>query len=124
MRALQSLLLCTLLIVAAGPVWAHARLVKAIPADGASLSRAPTSVVLVFNEAPEIEFSSLKLAGSDGAILLAQTPVKGPTTNSLALPLSAEALRAGSYIVNYRVLSVDGHLVEGRTTFSIAPVTP
>jgi|LauGreDrversion4_2_1035121.scaffolds.fasta_scaffold33683_4 methionine-rich copper-binding protein CopC len=118
------LFLGALLLVTTGPAWAHARLVKAMPADGASLSRAPESVVLVFNEVPEIEFSSIKIAGPQSELVLEQTPRKGPNPNSLAVPLPKSKLRDGRYLVNYRVLSVDGHLVEGRTSFSIAPVTP
>lgn len=124
MRVTIHLCISVLLIATTGSAWAHARLVKATPADGASLSRAPASVILVFNEVPEIEFSNIKITGPNSAPVLEQTPLKGPNPNSLTAPLPTSGLQAGNYTVNYRVLSVDGHLVEGRTAFSIAPVTP
>lgn len=124
MRGCIPLLLGVLVLAPADSAWAHARLIKATPADGASLSHAPESVILVFNEAPEIEFSGIKITSPDLALVLEQTPLKGPNPNSLTVPLPTSELRVGRYVVNYRVLSVDGHLVEGRTSFSIAPVTP
>jgi len=124
MRRWIRLSLGVMLAAVSGSAWAHARLVKATPADGASLSRAPESLVLVFNEVPELEFSSIKITGPDSALLLEQTPLKGPNPNSLTVPLPSAELRVGRYAVNYRVLSVDGHLVEGGTSFSIAPVPP
>ena len=124
MRSLNFILVAALLWAITEPAFAHARLIQSTPADGASLSRAPTSIVLIFNEAPEVEFSSIKLEGPDSSRVAEQTLLKGPNANSLALPLPTKSLPEGRYVVNFRVLSVDGHLVEGRTTFSIVPRTP
>lgn len=103
--------------------WAHARLTKATPADGAALSQAPTVVVLAFNEAPELEFSKVSVIGPDGNVLVERVPLQGGDQNSLKIPLPPP-LAAGSYTVRYRILSVDGHLVEGKTAFSLAPAAP
>ncbi len=103
--------------------WAHARLVKATPADGAALSQAPTAVVLAFNEAPELEFSKVSVLGPQDKVLLEQIPLQGGDRNSLKIPLPPP-LAAGTYTVKYRILSVDGHLVEGKTTFSLTPTSP
>ena len=45
----------------AGPVQAHARLLKSKPAADATLSASPPAIVLWFNEAPEIDFSTIKV---------------------------------------------------------------
>jgi len=102
---------------------AHARLVKATPADGAALSQAPTVVVLAFNEAPELEFSKVSVVGPEGKVLVEQVPLQGGDRNSLKIPLSPP-LAAGTYTVQYRILSVDGHLVEGKTAFSLTSSSP
>jgi methionine-rich copper-binding protein CopC len=109
-------LLC---LIVSFEVAAHARLVKSVPADDAELSTVPGAVVLTFNESPEHSFSSVQLL--DAAGTLVETPAlgRGDTPDSLVLPLPA-ALPAGAYTVKYRVLSVDGHVVEGRLVFRIS----
>ncbi len=97
---------------------AHARLVRSVPADDAELSVAPEGVVLTFNESPEHRFSSVELRDATGKALTTPAMRKGETPDSLVLPLP-EDLPAGAYAVQYRVLSVDGHVVEGRFGFRI-----
>ncbi|MEN9726390.1 MAG: hypothetical protein RL434_756 [Pseudomonadota bacterium] len=99
-------------------VAAHARLVKSVPADDAELSMAPEAVVLTFNESPEHSFSTVELRDATGKIFATPAMRKGETPDSLVLPLP-EDLPAGAYAVQYRVLSVDGHVVEGRFGFRI-----
>jgi methionine-rich copper-binding protein CopC len=110
-----TLLTCCLLSLDA---FAHARLVKSIPADDAELSAAPGAVVLTFNESPEHSFSSVDLRNPAGEIVTTPAVREGETPDSLVMPLP-ENLPAGAYTVQYRVLSVDGHVVEGRFGFRI-----
>jgi len=114
--ALGLALLCSCLLSL--DALAHARLVKGIPADDAELSVAPEFVVLTFNESPERSFSSVELRNPAGEIVTTPAVRQGETPDSLLMPLP-EDLPAGTYAVHYRVLSVDGHVVEGRFGFRI-----
>lgn len=102
---------------------AHARLVKSIPADDAELSAAPAAVLLVFNESPERSFSSVELRDPAGEIVTTPAVRQGKAQDSLIMPLPGD-LPAGAYTVQYRVLSVDGHVVEGRFRFRIVVTAP
>ncbi len=112
------LLLVTLLLGAAvtTPVWAHAQLLAASPADGVLLAAAPPAVELRFNE-PVAPLATRLVAPDGGAIDLA---AQGGTTVTVTLP----ALVAdGTYVLSYRVVSADGHPVGGALVFSVGTVT-
>lgn len=98
--------------------WAHARLVKSIPANRAVLAQAPAQLQLWFNEPLEVRFSRISVWNAAG-----QQVDKGglqadpQDTKKLTLPLPA--LEAGLYTVKYRVLSVDSHIIENQLSFTI-----
>ena len=98
--------------------WAHAVLVRSSPAARATLARPPERVHLWFNERLEPAYSRASVwdaAGrqvdaSDAAVAAAE-----PTRLTVELP----ALKPGMYTVKFRVLSVDGHLVESQFPFTV-----
>ena len=99
---------------------AHAVLVKSTPARRAVITISPPRVELVFNERLEAAYSTLSLWTTanvrvdDGK---AGVGPEDPRRLSLALP----ALAGGHYVIRFRVLSVDGHLVEGTVPFEVRP---
>jgi copper resistance protein C len=119
LRLLTSLVAVTaLLVLLAVPAAAHARLVASTPADGATLDAAPTEVVLEFNEPVEAEFGQLQVFDPEGARVDAAAPVSdGAIVRSPLL----DATTAGTYTVAYRVISADGHPVEGSFTYDVTP---
>lgn len=100
------------------PLSAHAYLVKSIPAQRAVLYRAPTKVQLWFNERLEPRYSSLSVSDENGKpIEIGQNAVDSNDAKLLAAALNP--LPAGRYVIKYRVLSVDGHVVENQFPFTI-----
>jgi methionine-rich copper-binding protein CopC len=96
---------------------AHSELVSTDPADGATLDAPPTTVSFTFNEAlmPDfVRFVGTDPSGQTGDLPV--TSVEGPTA-SIDWPAGAPA---GEWTVSYRVVSQDGHPVEGGITFSYA----
>ena len=99
---------------------AHAVLVKSSPARRAVLSQAPAHVELTFNERLEPAYSTVSVWSSatsrvdDGKIIVRPDD---PRRLSVGVP----SLAPGAYTVKFRVLSVDGHLVEGNYAFEIRP---
>ncbi len=100
---------------------AHSELVSSDPADGATLDAPPASVSFTFNEDLLPDFVRLiatSPAGVTGDLPLSS--VQGPTVTA-DWPAPAEG---GEWTVSYRVVSQDGHPIEGGITFSYAGTAP
>jgi hypothetical protein len=98
--------------------WGHAYLVKSSPARRAVLSRPPTEVQLWFNERLEPAFARLTVVDTDGRKVDAGNVRVGPD-DLKRLSVGVAPLAPGIYTVRYRVLSVDGHIVESEFSFTI-----
>ena len=113
---------------AAGTAFAHSTLVGSNPADGASVDTGPSQISLTFNEDMPAGFDVVFVIGPDGKEWQNGTvTTSGPVVSVPVAPLGP----AGTYRVGYRVVSADGHPVEGRTSFTLskagsgtAPVQP
>lgn len=114
-----SLLLGAMLI--ASPAQAHTDLVSSSPADGATLDAAPRELTFTFSEdlLPDFVTFVASAEGVDGGELRV-TGVDGPTA-TLAWPADAPG---GEWRVDFRVVSQDGHPIEGGITFSYADASP
>src|SRR5438874_7489275 len=95
--------------------WAHARLVSASPSDGAVLPTAPRQVTIRFDE-PVRALSGTTVVANSG-----KRPVVAgkPRTHGRVLAISLRKLGDGDYTVRWRVLSDDGHTVQGVFPFAV-----
>jgi copper resistance protein C len=112
------LTLFALLLVVPTNGWAHAYLVKSSPVRRAVLSNAPARVVLWFNERLEAQFSQLSVWNHEGGQVDRGDIQVGPD-DPKKLSVGIPTLPAGVYSVKFRVLSVDGHIVEAEFPFSV-----
>ena len=102
----------------ATPVLAHAQLVKAEPARRAVLDKAPTQIRLWFNEEIEGAYTSLSVLGANKKpVTDAKPEVVSDDPKSVVLPLPD--LKPGKYTVKFRVLSVDGHIVDESFNYKV-----
>lgn len=113
-------LLATICIPPAG---AHAVLVRSTPAGRATLAETPDRVQLWFNERLEPAFSSLSVWSSAGTQVDAGDARVGQD-DAKRLSVTLPPLPPGTYSVRYRVLSVDGHVVDSRFSFTIRDKPP
>ncbi|MGD9529993.1 copper resistance CopC family protein [Pseudonocardia sp.] len=105
----------------AAPAFAHTRLEGTDPADGSSLAEAPQRVSLTFNENLPAEFSAITVIGPDGAAYQSgAVSAQGTTISTAVRPLGP----AGRYEIGYRVVSDDGHPVEGKVAFTLTAPGP
>ncbi|MBI4638762.1 MAG: copper resistance protein CopC [Candidatus Rokubacteria bacterium] len=96
----------------------HAFLVKSAPARRAVLTYPPARVDLWFNERLEPAYSTLSVWSEAGVQVDTRDATVGPNDPTrLGVPLAS--LGPGRYTVRFRVLSVDGHVVESSFTFSV-----
>jgi copper transport protein len=95
----------------------HATVLETVPANGATLDRAPARVELTFNEAVEARFGAFRVLDARGDRVDDGTIVR-PTRQRIGVGLRPD-LPDGSYAATYRVVSADGHPVTGGISFVI-----
>ena len=97
--------------------FAHATRVSAEPADNAVLTTGPDRVSATFNERLQTTFAAMTVVGPDGNVWSTGEPtVQGAVVGISLRPLGP----TGTYRVNYRVTSADGHVVSGSWSFRLA----
>jgi len=100
---------------------AHSQLARSQPARGAAVARAPERVRLWFTERLEPAFASLSVWSEAGAQVDAGDAAVD-AADPILLSVSTPNLAAGRYTVRYRILSVDGHIVESSFAFTVKAV--
>jgi copper resistance protein C len=95
---------------------AHATRLSAEPADNAVLTTGPDRVSATFNERLQTTFAAMTVVGPDGNVWSTGDPtVQGAAVGIGLRPLGP----TGTYTVNYRVTSADGHVVSGSWSFRL-----
>ena len=100
------------------PAMAHAQLIKAEPARRAALDKAPAQIRLWFNEEIEGAYTTLTVSGSNKKLVTNAKPkVVADDPKSIILPMPET--KPGKYKVKFRVLSVDGHVVDSTFNYTV-----
>lgn len=104
------------MLLVPAPAHAHDSLISSDPADGATLETSPEQITLTYS-AEVLEVSPVvQISEGPGGEPLELTPVlEGPTVTA-QIP---EPLPAGTHTVQWRVVSSDGHPIEGSFTFTV-----
>jgi copper transport protein len=120
-RTAQALLLAGLAsLLLASPAAAHARLDHTVPPSGARLQTAPPKVELVFGEGVQVSPHGVQLSHADGSVIPGVVAAADGQDVTADVPTG---LPAGIYVVRWRVLSDDGHVVHGAFAFTVGVVT-
>jgi len=107
------------MLVAGSPALAHSFLVEATPSSKDHVAAAPKTIKLRFGGGVEPKYSKLTVEGADGKVL-GEGSI-GTPDKPRELSMDAPDLAPGKYVVRYRVLSIDGHVVEGNYEFTVDP---
>ncbi|MER6585579.1 copper resistance CopC family protein [Micromonospora chalcea] len=119
---LAALFTAALLLVPATPAAAHNSLQEATPARDARLTTAPTQVTLRFLQRLNPAFTTITLRDATDRQVPASAPAVDGATGTVTIE---EPLANGTYTVAYRVVSRDGHPVQGSYRFTVAdPAAP
>jgi methionine-rich copper-binding protein CopC len=103
------------LLAGIGPANAHSELERTEPPAGGTVRGSPQEVAIWFSQKLEPAFSSITVRNAAGQRVEAgKTSVSG---NVMRVPL--KAVGAGTYRVNWRVLSVDTHRTQGSFSFRV-----
>ena len=103
-----------LLVLMSTGLLAHAHLEEAQPADGSVITAAPGNITLRFSE--KARLTALWIA-ADGGERRKITPL--PDTAQARIAVALPVLSPGTYVISWRVVSADGHVVPGRIRFTL-----
>jgi copper resistance protein C len=110
-----------LVIGLSAPASAHTALAGMTPANGSSVTTAPTEVVLTFDEAVEDLGAAVVVTAPSGArVDSGKAVVDGARVSEHLTALTEN----GRYTVAFRVVADDGHPVTGTQTFDLAATGP
>jgi copper resistance protein C len=100
-------------------VYAHSFLVEATPSSKDHVATSPKTIKLRFGGGVEPKYSKLTVENADGKVLGEGS--NGVPDKPRELSMDSPDLAPGKYVVRYRVLSTDGHVVEGNYEFTVDP---
>lgn len=103
-----------LLVVGVAPADAHDILIRTSPVDGSTVARLPDVIVLTFDEPGEADGTVIAVTGPDGNVASGPAVLIDSDVRQAVGPGSP----AGRYTVDWRVVSADGHPVDGSFTFT------
>jgi hypothetical protein len=110
------LLLAAMTVGGTAVASAHATRVATDPVENAVLTTGPARVSATFNEQLQTAFAAMTVVGPDGNLWSTGQPeVQGAVISVAVLPLGP----IGTYTVNYRATSADGHVVSGSWPFQL-----
>ncbi|MEU7800422.1 copper resistance CopC family protein [Micromonospora arborensis] len=109
--------LVALFVVPAGPAWAHNSLRSASPAKDATLPSAPSELTLEFMQRLDPTFTTIVLTDAAKRKIPVGDPVVAGARSTVTV---SDTLPNGTYTVAYRVVSADGHPVQGSYPFTVA----
>ncbi len=105
-------------LFSSAPASAHAVLLRTDPVENSIVQSGPSRVTLSFNERVSAVKSAWTVTGPSGSAVQAGGPTQHADGKELVQRLHPK-LGKGTYLVNYRVISADGHPVAGSFTFSV-----
>ena len=114
--AFIAVLMAAMALAGAPVTSAHTARIGTDPAENAALAQGPARVSATFNEQLQPEFAAMTVVGPDGNLWSNGAPqVQGAVLSVGVRPLGP----SGTYTVNYRVTSADGHPVSGAWSFRL-----
>lgn len=94
---------------------AHAHLQKAAPANGSTVTTSPTSVVLNFSEAAQLTACWIQKADGPKQKI---SGLAAAAAQQVSVPVPH--LDPGTYVLSWRAVGDDGHVVPGQIQFTVA----
>ena len=95
-------------------VQAHTHVEKSSPADNSTVSVSPKEIVLHFNEAARLTALTIQKEGATE-----QAIMTSPAAPSKTATVPITLLSPGKYVVTYRVVGDDNHVMSGKLHFTV-----
>jgi len=121
MRLVSLTVLSASAALAVLPSTKHATLVSSEPAANSHLASPPTRVRLVYSEPIEGKLAKVTIVPATAAPMVLRAGADPRDVHAVIAPV--DALGPGSYKVEWRVVSADGHPVDGTFSFTVGDTT-
>ncbi|MFI2855836.1 copper resistance protein CopC [Paenibacillus sp. JSM ZJ436] len=111
-------LLFIMLLILSHPtdVWAHSKLTASEPAAGSDVNDVVSELDLTFNENIDPKLSSLTITNAEGqSSALSAVTVTGQEMKAVL----ENALPSGTYEVQWKIISADGHPIQDKYSFTV-----
>ena len=106
------------LLLSCGSASAHARLTESYPTNEETLAESPEQVQLLFNEPIEAEFNPLQVYDQQGN-RADEDDARVDPDDARVLVGDLKELPIGTYTAEWRVTSLDGHVIEDAFDFAV-----
>ncbi|GAA2627838.1 copper resistance CopC family protein [Paractinoplanes durhamensis] len=116
-RTLLAAAALLVVLLPGAPAWAHTSLLSSVPARDATLAKAPASVALTFSQRLNPDFTTIVVSDAAKQRVPASKPAVEQAVGTVTFD---QPLGNGVYTVAYRVVSSDGHTVQGSYPFTVA----
>ncbi|MGH8775888.1 MAG: copper resistance CopC family protein [Jiangellaceae bacterium] len=103
----------------AGTAAAHNELIGSTPEDGATVTEAPITVELEFDQPVQRDFNQVAVLDAGGG----HHEEGDPQVVGARVSQAVADLASGEYEVTYRIVSADGHPITGSVTFTVTGPT-
>ena len=110
-------------LVTSSAASAHASLDNSAPASGATVATSPPQIVLDFDEPVETALGYIRLYDSAGAEIEVSN-LRNDGADASIVRVDLPTLDNDTFVAAYRVVSVDGHRVDGAITFKVGEGAP
>ena len=97
----------------------HLKLVRSFPAADTVMATSPEKVTIELSEAVELTGASLTLAKQGGAPIALGALRREPSAPKVLRADVTTTLASGGYVVSWRTMSKDGHVVKGTFGFRV-----
>jgi copper transport protein len=97
----------------------HATLLSSEPAAKSTVTTAPRRIRLVFSEEIEPSLGRIRLVGPGGRVISLKSSGDPRDVSALVAPVTSP-LEPGVYRVAWRIVSEDGHPIDGEYSFTLA----
>ena len=98
----------------------HIVLDKSEPADGETVEGEVTEIRLFFSDAPLMRGASVRVMTSSRSLMRSTPPTPDPDDPKQVSVQMTPALPAGAYVVQWRCIADDGHVMRGDFRFEVA----
>ena len=95
--------------------FAHMKVSKTAPEDGATLTKAPTSVQVWYTQEPDAAVSKMALTGPNGDVEL----FVHPGGDKSLMGMIEGSVGDGDYVVTWQTAGDDGHIQKGEYKFTV-----
>jgi methionine-rich copper-binding protein CopC len=113
---LASALFALLLLGLATAAYAHFKVSKTEPADGAVVDRPVRDLRIWFSQEPDVALSKLELAGPSGALQVQNVHTMGEKD---LMGTVVGTMPDGEYTAKWQAAGDDGHVLKGEWKFTV-----